>query len=237
MKNKSNLSMWYIGQCGILADYNGHQFLVDGLYHRPPEAEGPPGFCDIPETEYKDLLERSGLFSNIEYLLFTHTHWDHCQEEETAAYHKKYGVPVLFPSEDGADYQVNTSWGTIESLTCAHDIPSNPDLKKHCAFRVTVGDQVLLFTGDMDVAANPIPEKIYSKPVDYLFYNIHHLMHESGRKTAKELINPHHMYIQHMPLLEDDPAGWNRRLANKLKVYSHEFPPCTPLNRVIMKLL
>lgn len=236
MKNHQSLSIWYIGNCGILTEYQGHQFLVDGLYHRPPEAIGQPGLCDIPEEEYQDLIHRRGRFSKIEYLLFTHTHWDHCEEKAVSAYQKNYHIPVLFPSEDGSDYTVETPFGTIESLTCPHDLPSNPDSKTHCAFRVTVANQVLLFTGDMDVTKNEIPKKIYEKPVDYLFYNVHHVLHETGRKVAKELINPKHCFIQHLPLPDSDPSGLNRRLANKLKIYRNDMPPCTALDHVIMKL-
>ena len=224
------LRAYFIINCGILLDYKGHQILVDGLFCRPAEAGiNKLGLATPSDETVHQIMNREGIYSNIEYILCTHEHWDHGNRAMTDEYVSRYGATAFYPTEDETDYTYENDWLKLEALSCIHDLPSNPDGDKHCCYRLTIDGRVCLFTGDVDVL-HEIPEKLYDTPVDIMFYNIHHILVPQGRAALIERFRPGHTFIQHLPDPEDDPFGVNKRAVNKLQVYGKDLPPYTLLD-------
>lgn len=237
MEELSQISVWFLTNCGILLEYKNHQLLIDGLFKRPPEEVGNSGLYEMPEKTYQDILNRNSPFTNIELLLFTHIHWDHCDIDSAKAYCKKYNTSIFTATKNSSDYIYKNEWIRVESISCVHDISSNTDNRKHCCFRIELGGKTFLFTGDIDTKSTPIRSQLLNKPIDYLFYNVHHLFHTEGRVLIQNYIKPNHLFIQHLPNPKDDPFELNRRLTNKLKVFGEKFPPYTILNKPMSRIL
>lgn len=237
MNSNSNISATFLINCGILLEFRQHQILIDGLIRRPSDEINTSGLAEMSEEMYHSILTRKYPFQNVEIILSTHEHWDHCDHSDAEKYCRKYNAVFLTASEDESGYTYENDWCRIESICCPHDYPSNTGNRRHCCFRITLEDKIFLFTGDMDTKMTAPRPEIYSEPVDYLFYNVHHLFHPEGRGIIHHYIRPEHLFIQHLPDPGSDPYRLNYRLENKLKVFGHELPPCTILNTPMQKIL
>lgn len=237
MSNEFPIAAWYIANCGVLVQYQNHKLLVDGLFTLPePDPGFKAAFCVPDEETIRSIMNRKGLFENLDILLFTHRHWDHCSERLAQEFSERYGLPVLFPSAHDEDTILENDWVRIESLMTIHDIAANPDHQKHCCFRVTLGGMVLLFTGDLDVHVE-IPEKLTNATPDVLFLNVHQILIPEGRSAVTECFRPKLLFIQHIPAAGTDSPITHRRLTNKMKVYGSTLPPCTLLTEPLTRIL
>lgn len=238
-QTQEKISAWYLANCGVLLEYQDHQILIDGLFKRPPQIEGENAdvLCTLPEGAYRDLLDRKPPFAEIELLLFTHLHWDHCDIADANAYSARYQIPLLCVKEDGSDYTYENDWVRIENLSYPHDVPSNGGNLSHSCFRVELAGKVFLFTGDLDATLRPVRPELYEKKPDYLFYNVHHLLRPEGRQLVSEYIKPGRIFIQHLPNIDHDPYQLHKRIANKLRVYENALPPCTVLDTPMTRIL
>ncbi len=82
---KHNLKITYISNEGFLLTSTNHKILIDGLY-----SEGY-GIFSVPPKEVTDkIMNAEAPFDNIEMLMLTHYHKDHCDPVLNNQYLSKY---------------------------------------------------------------------------------------------------------------------------------------------------
>ena len=74
----------YISNAAILLQYRGVKVLIDGLYR---DTSGY--FSQLPDAVWESMQQGMGEISNVDYLMFTHSHADHFYEPYVSKYLQK----------------------------------------------------------------------------------------------------------------------------------------------------
>lgn len=98
------LKVTLVCNAGLLIEYKGTTLLLDGIYGR----EGHP-FSNLTDAVWHQMLQGQGLFSKVDYLLFTHAHPDHFSPSMTLRYLQSRPVKGIFkPEADEAGSALDT---------------------------------------------------------------------------------------------------------------------------------
>ncbi len=215
-----------VANAGVFIESNGIGLLVDGIHHE----EGHP-FSVVSDVDLQLMRTRSGRFSALDYLLFTHEHPDHFTPQLVLQH--IYSVPVkgiILPGEeDGSRHlarllrhvrkQAIPHWSlglepgtckTIELdttlrvsvLTTPHMGPQYQHIKNNC-FLITLAGKKLLFTGDADYVPEYF-EALASQEIDLVFVNPLFYHHAKGQEIINDILRPHHLIIYHLPFPKDE---------------------------------
>jgi len=216
-----------VANAGVLIEHNDIGLLVDGIHHEP----GHP-FSPVSEIDMKHMRQGSDIFSNIDYLLFTHEHPDHFTPQYVAKHIRFRPVQGLFLPNGGETsprlalllYQVQKlnipHWtlglepGETQRFTIADDLtvtvigtrhmgPQYATIKNDC-FLLTLAGRNLLFTGDADHVRDYFTDGLAGVELDGVFVNPLFYHHPSGQEIIHDIFRPRHVVIYHMPFEQDD---------------------------------
>ncbi|WP_317854136.1 MBL fold metallo-hydrolase [Chakrabartyella piscis] len=207
-----------LSNAGIIVVHNGIRILIDGLYK---DLGG--NFSQLPDWAWNTMQQGKGELGNIDYLLFTHSHYDHYYAPYVNQYLEKNQVKgVLFPPVDdtkGLEEQVQMYEDkkiTLDAAGCAtleSDITLRIMTTRHVDERfhhvpnqcisLEIGGQKLAFLADADcyesdfqAAKDFVADIVFVTPI---FYN-----NAVGRRILREQIHAKTIVMYHLPSPEDD---------------------------------
>lgn len=216
-----------VANAGVLVEHNGIGLLVDGIHHE----EGHP-FSRVPETDMKRMRQGSGLFGNIDYLLFTHEHPDHFTPQYVSEHIQHRPVKGIFlPSESQGSpslarlirqarelaiphWTLGLEPGETKRFELADDIsitaigtrhmgPQYKNIRNDC-FLLTLSGINILFTGDADHVAEYFEDALAGVALDAVFVNPIFYHNPNGQEIINNIFRPRDVVIYHMPFVEDD---------------------------------
>ena len=214
-----------LGNAGILVSFAGLRFLVDGLY-----CDLNRNFSDIPLNIWEKMREGKGSYANIDYLLFSHWHYDHFYLPYFLEYMEHNRVKgVLFPPEEPGAKGVSealAAYGekavhfdrraefhpgedmTIKRLQLRHVDKAYYQVTNQCIW-MELGGKRLMFLSDADYLV-----QVYKQGGDLrtdiafvtpIFYN-----HPKGREILRNVLEARTIVICHIPFPKDDRFQYYR---------------------------
>jgi len=225
VKNQQTVNIQLIANAGVVAEYNGIRFLIDGL-----QGETDTAFSKIPEDILKDMLAGKGKLSNIDYILFSHEHPDHFAPRYVCEYLKNNEVRAVFlPGKRSGDINVlteNLKENTkncqlielqekgaaryklrddifITAFAAVHMGPQFADIVNYC-YLLTLGTKSILFTADADYKEENFTNALAGVCVDAVFVNPLFFNNPAGRRIIEKTIKPGKVIIYHIPFEEDN---------------------------------
>ena len=86
-----------LANAGVLLEYRGTRLLIDGIFDKKGHC-----FSNLSAEQWEGLKAGTGIFSGIDYLLFTHEHGDHFSPERTMEYLGCQKPKALFLPKEGS---------------------------------------------------------------------------------------------------------------------------------------
>lgn len=222
---ESGIRITLIANAGVFIEYDGYRFLVDAIHQ---EKDHP--FSVVRPEKLKDLIEGSGSYKDVEYILYTHCHSDHFSRRHTEAYLKNNRIEALFmprtcrkgvdPGDDSC-----TDWddravmligenGERKTHRLAVDLAIHAFQTDHLGeeyredvhfcYVLSLGSANLLITGDADYHREVFEKALSGMSIDAVLVNPIFFNNKKGRTIISEVMKPREVIIYHIPFEEDD---------------------------------
>ena len=190
--------------------------LVDGL-HRGKEVH----FSLMPPEELHQLEQHSGIFGHLDNILFTHLHIDHYDRRLLEQAADIIPRPLIYgpeleltntavqPLGDGL-YQVPLRGAVLYAKNTVHDgaeFARDP----HQSLLLEIGEERFFIAGD----AKFLPQeaelflKLSGGNITAGFFNLYQFWSPESVAFMQALA-PERLFLNHMPVKEDDPFGYHR---------------------------
>ncbi len=223
-----------VSNAGVIVVHKRIRILIDGLYK---DLGG--NFSQLPDWAWKTMQQGKGELGNVEYLLFSHSHFDHYYAPYVDTYLENNQVKgILFPPVDdtkGLEEQVKTYAHKAISLdangetiiaddvklrvfTTRHVDKKYYDVQNQC-IQLEVDGKRLTFLSDVDYY-----EEEFAKLEDFttdvafvtpVFYN-----NPKGRRILRDVLHAKTIVIYHLPSEEDDRFMFCKMAFQDVKRYS-----------------
>lgn len=230
MEQKINITL--IANTGILLQYGNIKILIDGIYGK----EGHD-FSNIGVDIWEKIKKGQGIFSNIDYLLFTHEHPDHFSPEMTMEYLNCQRPKGLFISGTGTaelgvlqnyirkakipcvEMKASTNNKTIYTLEPGFQLRvySTAHLGEifkevpHFCFLLTFDGKNILFTSDVDFLDENFLD-FQDAPIHAIFINPLFYHGKVGQRLLIDVLRPQVTVIYHVPFLDDDKISMRKMI-------------------------
>lgn len=219
------ISVTLIANAGLLIQGKNHGFLIDGIHHDKNQP-----FSVVQKEKLNQMINGSGQYKDVEYILYTHCHSDHFSEKYTKAYLGNNHVKALFIpktyldghgdfKEDSSNQNtqlVNLQGGLGELITYESQDEINimafksfhlgEEYKEedHYCFLLNIGHKNILITSDADYDALTFMSALEDIKIHVMVVNPLFYNHKAGREIIYNLIRPKEIIIYHIPFEEDD---------------------------------
>lgn len=221
------MELFYTVNSGIYLRGGGTALLIDGIHRGEKVA-----FSPMPSALKDWLRDGAEPFTQLDGLLFTHSHPDHFDPdvflELTAP-----GLPAYGPELNRANSrtilpgvtQVFIGNGAILALDTVHagaDFAQVP----HCSYLIHTGDGWTFVAGDADLEpdlAHRLRSLCGFAPRTVLV-NPCQLLEPCGHEFLRAL-RPEKVLLYHLPRYEEDRLGCYTLANNALKRYPTDLPP------------
>ena len=226
----------YLLDSAVLVQYEDKKFLIDGIVSDRQHFE----IMDS-HTEH-DLMNREGIFENLDFLMFTHCHGDHFSNSKTRRFlGKNSGLKVFLPHNSGisTDFVVSKgsepydiyadegeilsfSFGdlTIEYINIKH---LTFDYPQHYCINLASPYENITFTADMDFNCMSMLKKLSIRDSSVIFINHLNMLHRKWRNSLIEM-NYDCIYFYHLPSEYADGFGYRDRALRNWEKYKEVFP-------------
>lgn len=190
--------------------HQGGTIIVDGIHQGHQD-----GFSMMPPTLVSALQQRTGLFHEIDSLLFTHLHTDHYDRGLLLHAMDTNPTPLVYgpgldlsntisePVETGV-YRIATGNGILYALDTVHEgeIYQN-DL--HQAYLLLLEGECFFLAGDATLTTADAAKllNLAGSPITAAFLNVYQLWSPSGAEFLR-VLRPKTLYLNHLPFREDD---------------------------------
>ncbi len=217
----------------FVATDNGTTILVDALHKK-----GTRFFCGVDDRLLDAIIEGAGAFSHIDFMLVTHDHPDHYDEESVAAFAQLHpetviltptmiaGINIVHPgSSDGVYCRGNTAirYGRLQ-----HEGAQYTDVVNY-GYMLDDGNGALLFLGDAQVDQAAIHGFVGNETVRAAFLNFPFAALARGRNIIRDAIRPDRLILLHLPCSFDDPNGYISSTVRAVERYAAQLPPTSVL--------
>jgi len=190
-----------------------------------------------------EILAGAGRFGDVDIILATHCHKDHCSEADLLRY-KKPDVLIIVPSDSFQGFNDRPVQKTIylsESGIAWEDdhlrITAVKTLHDGCSFAVermhftyiiqTKSDNsALLIMGDAMTEPGMFAEWLSGTKLRAVTVNFVEMNQEKGRAFLKDL-SPEHILLCHLPLPEDDKNHMGKLSIRNTAKYRDQMPEIT----------
>lgn len=225
-----------VSNAGVIVFHKGVRILLDGLYK-----DLGKNFTDLPEWAWNLMKRGKGELSNVDYLLFSHSHYDHYYSPyfmEYMAANKVKGI--CFPPIDDtmglaaaegefADRIIKLDKKNeaileqgikLKVFTTRHVDKKYYHVPNQC-FRLDFHGVKLAFLSDVDYY-----EEAFAKEIDFtadiafvtpIFYN-----HPKGRKILHDIMKVKKVIIYHLPSPEDDRFMYFKMAQRDVEKYGQD---------------
>lgn len=207
-----------VSNAGVIVVHKGIRILIDGLYK---DLGG--NFTQLPDWAWKTMQQGKGELGNVDYLLFTHSHFDHYYAPYVDTYLENNQVQgILFPpvddtkglAEQAEQYKhLAISLDTKGEAIIGDDVKMKVFTTRHVdkkyhhvptqCIRLEVAGKKLVFLSDADFSAEAFAEcKEFQADIAFvtpIFYN-----NASGREILRKMMGVKTIVVYHLPSPEDD---------------------------------
>ena len=216
------LRVTLVCNAGLLLEYRGITVLMDGIY-------GPEGhpFSNLTDVTWQQMLRGEGLFSKVDYLLFTHAHPDHFSPGMTMEYLRHRPVKGIFkPLADQPDSVLDAflrerhipcvdlsrktdhaSFRVEPHLTVRAFTTQHLDRKfwgvRHLCYVLSFDDKHVLFTADVDYMSASF-EAVKNLPLRAVFLNPLFFRAFHNPKFFHGSLKAENYCVYHVPFQGDD---------------------------------
>ncbi|MFR1386707.1 MAG: MBL fold metallo-hydrolase [Anaerotignum sp.] len=233
----------YISNAAILLQYRGVKVLIDGLYR---DTSGY--FSQLPDAVWESMQQGMGEISNVDYLMFTHSHADHFYEPYVSKYLQKnavkgYAAPfsseslkgctaIVFDSEKKAVLEVDIVCGYLD---IRHLDPRFYHVTNRC-YLIEMGEKRILFLGDADYQAETYGA-LHGVEIDIAFVTPVFFNHETGRKILQEMLHIRKIILYHLPSCQEDTMQMEKMARRDIARYAKEDQPIVIWNKTGQSLV
>ncbi len=226
-----------VGNAGVLVSYDGVRFLIDGIY-----CDLNRNFSDIPKKTWEKMREGKGELANIDYLLFTHWHYDHFYGPyfmEYMAHNRVKGVlfppnevgakgleePLAVYGEKALEFDRKAEFHpaknmTVKRLALRHVDKAFYHVTNQCV-QLDLGGKRLMFLSDADYLVQAYRQggdvRTDIAFVTPVFYN-----HPKGREILRSVLGARTIVICHIPFPEDDRFNYYRMSCRDVERFRQE---------------
>jgi len=234
----SNVTIKYLTNAGFLICGGGYKILLDSIYSK----RFLPFSAMRPEM-LQGILAGEGDFADVDLVLVTHCHPDHCNPKDVLAlqnpeitliipsdsYTEDDELPkqkLVFPQENGIVWEDDTL--RIIGIHTVHDRDGDIAEKRlHCSYLLEYKKEkcCVLIMGDAATMPHLFDEWLTGKCLSAVVINFVEINQDKGRAFLREL-NPEVAILCHLPLPEDDQYHMAKLARRSLDRYQEELPPC-----------
>lgn len=236
---------------GILVQSGRTKFLIDGLHENNGEY-----FSGLSKQVCQDLLDgEKPLFQDIDYLLFSHCHYDHFSAALTEQYLKKHRVKGLFmPDQSTRNYSSLRDVAHIKSdLTWLIDLPLGQkqtiqlehninltvfrsvhaghqfiDVEHYCYLLDLAGYKLFIIADSYDDAAY-FSSMLEGEPIDVALVNPMFINRYAGRVVITQALKPQQIIVYHIPFEDHSEHGFRKIVPHDIRKYQASLPPISIL--------
>lgn len=253
----SAAELCHVANAGFLIKGESVSVLLDGLM----EEDQYEGRFALPsEQMLADMMNKTGLFSDLALVLSTHRHGDHFDPKATLQHMRategvRYGVPAgavatleanglrdaererLFVVEDGPQGAFNFKQIQVDTF----DVDHGPNMPQNVGYRVTVDGVSFFHTGDISATRAQLSEAgLDNLDVDALIIPFWYGFQNAEQRASMEsswnfkTIVPTHFSPTPAPWMEQFGGldGVKKNVADGFEraVINTEEGKCTPIN-------
>lgn len=230
-----NCKITYTTNAGILIENENIKIMIDGIHSKKV-----PGFSAVPDILLEKMINGRDNFKDIDYLLFTHYHYDHLDFKVLNKYlEKNISQAVILPDEKSKDIEnfiinkhatckkkillnsehyvmkeIRLDDIRIQYFKSFHDGKEFLDVQNY-SYILHIGNKTFLHIGDTEINKENL-EILKDVNIDFAFLNFPFLSLPRGRRIINDIIKPEKLIIFHLPLEKDDEFGYRN---NALKCY------------------
>lgn len=195
-----------------------------------PQSGEKVGFSSMPQHLKEQMRQHSGIFSSPAGILFTHLHEDHFDQRELRII--EGNGKLLIYGDDAGDGQhsfeeeeIDMAPFSVRAIPTTHDGATFSGLR-HRSYVITREKENFFVAGDA-ILKRELAEHIKVNAegqFNLAFCNIYQIHSAEGREFLREL-NPHKIYLYHLPFQKDDTASFWKLARSAVAKYQKELPP------------
>lgn len=249
MDETTSIEVTLLANEGILIQWNGIKILIDGMHENENEM-----FSGLSQNILEDLIAgEKPLYRNIDYILFTHCHFDHFSADVTEAFLKEHRVKgFMLPDRqsqeftslrDTAKLQADKTWlldlplGDKKeiklseskgfSLTVFRAIHAGEqylDVENYC-YLLNFNGRKIFIIADSDYDSNYFSKMLPDDTIETAFVNPLFLSIGGGRDVITHALKPEKLVVYHIPFEDKDPAGFRKLTMRNIERYRSSLPP------------
>ncbi|KNZ41713.1 MBL fold metallo-hydrolase [Acetobacterium bakii] len=236
---KNEIIITYLSNTGFMLTDGQTKILVDGVH-----TEQALNFSPIPEKIINKIINGVEEFSDIDFLIFTHVHKDHCDLKKLCEISNP-NIKIILPEldENNKSYMkealdflpnpisyLNSGYGEVTVIEAGnikikaartyHDGIKYHNTVNHFSYLISAADQQILFMGDAESGNSTIIDWLRNETIDTVCINFTEISQEKGRAFISEVVNPQLVIACHIPLQQHDKFHYRERAVENVSKYS-----------------
>lgn len=235
MSKDKKFKLKYLLDSAVLIEYGEDKFLVDGIVSDKQH-------FDVMDNHMEHaLMNREGIFENINFLLFTHCHGDHFSNSKLRKFlSKNSGLNVFLPSNSGISEDFIASKGSKPYNICAGEGERLSfefgeivieyikikhltfDYPEHYCINIVSPDESIVFTADMDFNDMQRLSELTRREHSVIFVNHLNMLHRKWRNSLMDM-KYDDIYFYHLPSEYADGFGYRDRALRNWEKYKTVF--------------
>lgn len=222
---QEKIKVTLLANAAVLLEFQGTKLLVDGIYD-----ERGHSFSNLSGEQWEGMKAGTGIFSGIDYLLFTHEHGDHFSPERVAQYLDTQRPKAIFMPKEGSGAlralrekaeEMEIPCALLEENLCRKTLfKPQEDIQikayatrhldelywnvPHFCYLLELGGKRLLITADVDFTYEAFPD-LKGIILDVVFLNpLMRYSREGKRLFSDGMLQTKRKVIYHIPFEGED---------------------------------
>lgn len=235
MISEENIKIRYLTNCAVFIEYGTVKIIVDAIF------SGKQPFNIMDRETEEEILNGTGEFENINYVLVTHCHNDHYNGSKLLKFlnnnpqaklivpsnarldadrlEEVRATPIFLTGEAGKIQNLDFGSLHIEYMKTNHLTYRYPD---HYIYNIILGDANVLLTADMDYVAMEWLGRFTKKKYSVVFLCHIFLWHRKWREQI-EALNYTETFFYHLPDEERDRNSYRKKALMYWDKHSPDF--------------